>query len=128
MPPYQPDLSDFRMTDFYGLRVRCIEKMWQEPSVRWSHQELVAINELILDYAAKLSRENLLTNHDWRDNPGLRILTRDLEELPDELDLPKWASLSQWLAPESVAGSAPELIASIAKLALSNRLTARIRG
>jgi len=108
------------ITNFTYLRSLCLQQLLKDPLGAWSDRELHKIGELLQEHAGNLAKQRKLVNDDWRENQGLCILNRDLEEL--EVDIPKWVSLVSWLTPESVAGSYPELIDRIAKLALSRTL------
>ena len=118
---YKPDLSDQKVTDFVGLRCLCIRQMWLHPTEDWSGSELLAIGRMMKDYTNRESLEGRYVNADWRDNEGLSIINRDLAELGTQI--PKWASLVSWLAPESAAQHAPAFVAQLAQLALSKQLT-----
>lgn len=113
---YQPELSDFTTVNFAALREECIERTWTASQEAWSHVELVAINDILVAHAKKL-------RHEWRLNPGIRAMVRDLEELP--VIPPKWTTLVGWLAPEGAACHAPAVVAEIAMKALDCELLPR---
>lgn len=116
-------LSDLAITDFAGLRILCFDRLWQEPLATFTEAESEALGDLFAHYTKAWQRANFSAETgtpDWRENPGYRVFIRDFEDLP--LEVPKWALLAGWLAPESVALAAPEFIAHAAKLALANQL------
>lgn len=115
------------MTNFQSLRIECIARFWKEPTKTFSSQEFNTMCKLF-SLAAK---EHILSQHyqgptaktghrDWRDNEGLVIINRDLEELPEEL--PKWLAIATWLAPESAVSRCPDLVEKIVRLALLDQL------
>lgn len=100
------------MVNFQALRVECIERCYAAPLETWKDEELNEIGKI----AKKFVQQNLKPGEDWRLNPCVRMIVRDVEDLP--MPPPKWASLIAWLTPEGAASSAPELIAEIAQRAL----------
>jgi hypothetical protein len=97
-----------------------LQELKEEPLVNFSAVELDIIGDMLAEHAAKMARNRMLVNDDWRECPGLVIINRDLDELPTMI--PKWSALVSWLTPESALGSAPDLVERIAKLTLSRQL------
>ncbi|MEB3198155.1 MAG: hypothetical protein VKP62_13225 [Candidatus Sericytochromatia bacterium] len=111
--------------NFAALRIQVLERLHQEPHACFSRRERVAIMDGFVEMAkqhlqhAAIRRDAPLTR-DWRDNAGLVILSRDMEELP--FDVPKWVLLFGWLAPESAAAWCPDLLAEVTLRALNGTL------
>lgn len=119
--PYSPELSEFRVTNFQYLREQALKRLRREGSVDWTDDEIEAIGDLLTEFATTQASQRKYQNSDWRENEGLLVLSRDLDELSDLY--PKWAALVSWLAPESpVVLQAPELAELIARAALRGTL------
>lgn len=127
MPGSTPHEVPLTMTNFQSLRVECLARFWQEPTKTLDPQEFKVVCRLF----ALAAREHILGPHyqgptsktghrDWRDNEGLVIINRDLEELP--MELPKWLMLASWLTPESAVSHCPDLVDQIVRLALTDQL------
>lgn len=134
---YTPQLSDFKVVDLQGLRMLCLERARLCPNVLWAPDELEVSHrifrkhvKLFLDQAVSdpawaeiaAEREKLQVSGprvpDWREVEGFTIFVRDIEETAPEHEMPKWTALASWLAPESIAGSAPSFISELAQWAL----------
>jgi hypothetical protein len=118
---YTPEVSELRVTNFQYLRDQALKRLRREGVVDWTDDEIEAIGDLLAEFAGKESSQRKYQNCDWRENEGLLILSRDLDELSDLY--PKWAALVAWLAPESpIVVQAPDLIELIARAALRGTL------
>ena len=133
-----------RMVDFQGLRMLCLERARLCPNTLWTREETEAAKQIFfrhvrqyLDHVvstpdwpkvvAERVRLKVENPHvpDWRECPGFCIYSRDVDEISEEFEMPKWAALASWLAPESIAGSAPNFIAELAQLAVFGTLGAQ---
>ncbi|MEB3197708.1 MAG: hypothetical protein VKP62_10940 [Candidatus Sericytochromatia bacterium] len=123
----QPDDATLLLPNFPALRVECVERLRREPCVGFTELEI----QVLCGLFASAARAHILSpryqgptgrkgHRDWRDNEGLVIINRDLEELPQIV--PKWTLLFSWLAPESAISHCPDLVAEIASLMLSGKL------
>lgn len=118
---YTPELSEFRVTNFQYLRDQALKRLRLEGAVDWTDDEIEAIGDLLTEFATQQASKRKYQNSDWRENEGLLVLSRDLDEL--SVLYPKWAALVAWLAPESsVVLQAPELAELIARTALRGTL------
>lgn len=111
-----------KMANLAVLRQLCLQRFWQEPARAMSDREK---DEVLQIFSAEVRKWNQARadSLDWRENAGLVILARDLDDYGEPV--PLWAQLAAWLAPESVAGSAPNLIVKIAEGALAGNLGRR---
>lgn len=127
MADTNPHDTPLVMTNFQSLRIECITRFWQEPAKTFSPQEFNTMCRLF----SLAARDHILSQHyqgptaktghrDWRDNAGLVIINRDLEELP--VELPKWLAIASWMTPESAVSHCPDLVEKIVRSALSNTL------
>lgn len=98
--------------NFQALRLECIERCYVAPLEVWKDEELNELGKI----AKRFVQSRQKPGEDWRLNPCVRMVVRDIEELPTPM--PKWASLIAWLTPEGAASYAPEMIAEIARRAL----------
>ncbi|MEB3329901.1 MAG: hypothetical protein VKQ33_11775 [Candidatus Sericytochromatia bacterium] len=111
--------------NFAALRLQVLERLLAEPALMFTRLERAGIMDLFVATAKRLAARAAADGAegrplDWRDNPGLLILARDLEELG--VDVPKWTLLFGWLAPESAAAGCPDLVAEVALRALDGTL------
>lgn len=113
-----PSSDRMVLPNFVALREQCHERHWVDPRAMFDSQELDVITELFGEASHRFTTAHPGT--DWRECTGLGIVMRDLEY--SNVAIPKWATLAAWLAPESAASSAPELVYALAHLALNNRL------
>jgi hypothetical protein len=102
-----------QLTNFPALRNQCLLRHWSQPDVGFSREEYDDIS-LRWRQWARVHRADEGTNE------GLGIMQRDLDSLAT--DVPKWATLAAWLAPESAVGHAPSLVEDITRRALSGSL------
>lgn len=101
-----------KIVNFQALRLECIERCYVAPLEVWKDEELTEIGNIAKRYVQKTNKPG----EDWRQNPCVRMIVRDIEELP--ILMPKWASLIAWLTPEGAASHAPEFVAEIAQRTL----------
>jgi hypothetical protein len=111
--------------NFAALRLQVLARLTDEPARMFTRQERAAIMDLFVATAKRHVVRAAAGGHagrplDWRDNTGLLILSRDLEELG--VDVPKWVLLFGWLAPESAAAGCPDLVAEVTLRALDGTL------
>ncbi|MEB3223337.1 MAG: hypothetical protein VKS61_14775 [Candidatus Sericytochromatia bacterium] len=120
---HQPHPSACWTVNFAALRLQVLERLMAEPTAMFTRLERAAIMDLFVG-AAKRHVEGAPAlggkSLDWRDNAGLLILARDLEDL--KVDVPRWVLLFGWLAPESAAAGCPDLVAEVALRALDGTL------
>lgn len=121
----ESDLAACWTVNFAALRVQVLERLLAEPGAQFTRLERQAVFDRFVAAARQHARNvgargPACRKPDWRDNAGLVILSRDLEELPGLV--PKWVLLFGWLAPESAAAHCPDLVAAIALEALAGTL------